>query len=44
MEHAVAVERMNDLVGTVLDPAVYAALGAVVGRRAALVFLDEQRA
>jgi cyclic di-GMP phosphodiesterase len=44
MEHAVAVERMNDLVGTVLDPAVYAALGAVVGRRAALVFLDDRRA
>ena len=43
MEHAVAVERMKDLVGTVLDPGVYAALGAVVGRRAALVFLDDQR-
>lgn len=44
MEPAVAVERMRDLVGTVLDPAVYDAMAAVVGRRAALVFLDERGA
>jgi cyclic di-GMP phosphodiesterase len=44
MEPATAVERMRDLVGTVLDPTVYDALAAVVGRRAALVFLDDQRA
>ena len=43
MEPHVAVERMRDLVGTVLDPAVYAALAEVVGRRAALIFLDDQR-
>jgi HD-GYP domain-containing protein (c-di-GMP phosphodiesterase class II) len=43
MEPAVAVERMRDLVGTVLDPAVCDALAAVVGRRAALVFLDDRR-
>lgn len=44
MEPAVAVERMRDLVGTVIDPGVYDALAAVVGRRAALVFLDDRRA
>jgi len=43
MDPQVAVERMRDLVGTVLDPAVYNALAEVVGRRAALVFLDEQQ-
>ena len=43
MDSAVAVERMQDLVGTVLDANVYAALAAVVNRRATLVFLDEQR-
>jgi putative two-component system response regulator len=37
----VAVERMRDLVGTVLDPAVYRALEAVVTHRQALVFLDD---
>jgi putative nucleotidyltransferase with HDIG domain len=37
----VAVERMGDLVGTVLDPAVYQALEAVVTQRQALVFLDD---
>jgi hypothetical protein len=31
-------------VGTVIDPGVYDALAAVVGRRAALVFLDDRRA
>jgi len=38
-EHA--VQRMADLSGTVLDPAVYDALATVVGRRGTLVFLDE---
>jgi hypothetical protein len=32
---------MGDLVGTVLDPAVYQALEAVVTQRQALVFLDD---
>ena len=36
-----AVQRMADLSGTVLDPAVYDALATVVGRRGTLVFLDE---
>jgi len=36
-----AVERMADLSGTVLDPRVYEALVRLVGRRQALVFLDE---
>jgi putative nucleotidyltransferase with HDIG domain len=36
-----AVERMRDLVGTAIDPTVYQALEAVVGRRQALVFLDD---
>jgi HD-GYP domain-containing protein (c-di-GMP phosphodiesterase class II) len=37
----IAVERMRDLVGTVLDPAVHRALEAVVTQRQALVFLDD---
>jgi putative two-component system response regulator len=36
-----AVNRMRDLVGTVVDPDVHRALGAVVARRKTLVFLDE---
>lgn len=36
-----AVNRMRDLVGTVVDPEVHRALGAVVTRRKTLVFLDE---
>ncbi len=36
-----AVERMRDLVGTVLDPGVHQALEAVVTHRQALVFLDD---
>jgi hypothetical protein len=36
-----AVERMRDLVGTVLDPVVHQALEAVVTHRQALVFLDD---
>lgn len=39
-----AVERMRDLVGTVLDPAVHRALETVVGQRQALVFLDDHPA
>ncbi|MGH7581080.1 MAG: HD domain-containing phosphohydrolase [Gemmatimonadales bacterium] len=37
----IAVERMGDLVGTVLDPTVYLGLEAVVTQRQALVFLDD---
>jgi putative two-component system response regulator len=36
-----AVERMRDLVGTVVDPEIHGALEAVVSRRQALVFLDD---
>jgi putative two-component system response regulator len=36
-----AVERMRDLVGTAIDPAIHEALEAVVTRRQALVFLDD---
>jgi putative two-component system response regulator len=41
MPPEIAVERLRDLVGTVLDPAVYQALEAVVTQRQALVFLDD---
>jgi putative nucleotidyltransferase with HDIG domain len=41
MSPELAVERMRDLVGSVLDPAVHTALEAVVHRRQALVFLDD---
>ncbi len=41
MEPAEAVSRMQDLVGTVLDPKVHEALVEVVTRRKALVFIDE---
>jgi putative nucleotidyltransferase with HDIG domain len=44
MEPGTAVERMRDLVGTVLDPEVHRGLAAVVGRRAALVFLEDEPA
>jgi putative two-component system response regulator len=43
MPPEIAVARMGDLVGTVLDPAVHQALEAVVTHRQALVFLDESR-
>ncbi len=36
-----AVDRMRDLVGTTIDADVHRALSAAVGRRKALVFLDE---
>jgi putative two-component system response regulator len=41
MPPEIAVVRMGDLVGTVLDPAVHQALQTVVVQRQALVFLDE---
>jgi HD-GYP domain-containing protein (c-di-GMP phosphodiesterase class II) len=43
MEPETAVERLGDLVGTVVDPAVHRALESVVLRRQALVFLDDAR-
>lgn len=43
MTPELAVQRMRDLVGTVLDPAVHRSLEAVVDRRQALVFLDESK-
>ena len=43
MAPEVAVERMRDLIGTVLDPAVHRALEAVVSHRQTLVFLDDAR-
>jgi putative two-component system response regulator len=42
MDAEVAVERMRDLVGTVLDPATHDALAKVVARRQALIFLDDR--
>jgi putative two-component system response regulator len=38
-----AVERMRDLIGTVIDPVIHRALEAVVSRRQTLVFLDDAR-
>jgi putative two-component system response regulator len=38
-----AVERMHELIGTVLAPQVHKALAAAVERGKALVFLDEER-
>jgi putative nucleotidyltransferase with HDIG domain len=43
MPPEVAVERMRDLAGSVLDPEVYRALDTAVRRRQALVFLDDAR-
>lgn len=43
MPPEVAVERMRDLAGIVLDPEVYRALESAVKRRQALVFLDDVR-
>jgi len=43
MEPAVAVERMRDLAGTVIEDRVHDALATVVARRGALVFLDDPR-
>ena len=39
-----AIERLRDLVGTVIDPKVHRALQAVVARREALIFIDDSRA
>ena len=41
MDPDMAVDRMRDLIGTALDPAIHEALEAVVSRRQALVFLDD---
>jgi putative two-component system response regulator len=41
MPPEIAVERMRDLVGTVLDRAVHRSLETVVSQRQALVFLDD---
>jgi HD-GYP domain-containing protein (c-di-GMP phosphodiesterase class II) len=38
-----AVERMHELVGSVLSPDVHRALAAVVERGSALVFVDDER-
>jgi HD-GYP domain-containing protein (c-di-GMP phosphodiesterase class II) len=43
MSAEMAVQRMRDLVGTVIDPTVHRALEAVVSQRQALVFLDDAR-
>ncbi len=40
MPSAQAIRRMGELVGTVLDPKVFAALAEVVTRRRSLVFLE----
>ena len=42
LESNEALERMADLAGTVLDPAVYQALAAVVARRRTLTFLVDE--
>ncbi len=44
MPPEIAVERMRDLAGSMLDPAVHEALATVIGHRQALVFLDDGRA
>jgi putative two-component system response regulator len=41
MSPEMAVERMRDLIGSAIDPAIHDALEAVVTRRQALVFLDD---
>jgi putative nucleotidyltransferase with HDIG domain len=41
MPPATAVDRMRDLIGTVLDPAVHRALETVVRHRPTLTYLDE---
>jgi putative two-component system response regulator len=43
MPPELAVERVRDLVGSVIDPAVHGALEVVVSQRQALVFLDDAR-
>ena len=41
MDAHFAVERLGDLIGTMIDPEVYRALAAVVNRHQALTFVDE---
>lgn len=41
MPPSFAVERLRDLVGSAVDPAVFAGLEAVIGRRQTLVFLED---
>jgi putative nucleotidyltransferase with HDIG domain len=43
MTPELAVERLRDLAGTVIDPEVHRALQQVVARREALIFLDDER-
>jgi putative nucleotidyltransferase with HDIG domain len=43
MPPELAVERIRDLVGSVIDPAVHQGLEAVVSQRQPLVFLDDAR-
>ena len=43
MTPELAVERLRDLAGTVIDPAVHRALQQVIARREALIFLDDAR-
>jgi putative nucleotidyltransferase with HDIG domain len=43
MPPEIAVERMRDLIGSMVDPAVHQALADVIGHRQALVFLDDGR-
>lgn len=43
MTPELAVERLRDLAGTVIDPAVHRALQQVIARREALIFLDDSR-
>jgi HD-GYP domain-containing protein (c-di-GMP phosphodiesterase class II) len=43
MTPELAIERLRDLIGTVVDPQVHRALQSVVSRREALVFLDDTR-
>jgi putative nucleotidyltransferase with HDIG domain len=41
MDARFAVERLGDLIGTMIDPEVYRALAAVVNRHQVLTFVDE---
>ncbi|HEV8355291.1 MAG TPA: HD domain-containing phosphohydrolase [Gemmatimonadales bacterium] len=43
MPPELAVERLRDLIGSVLDPKVHQALEAVVARRGTLTYLDDSR-
>jgi putative nucleotidyltransferase with HDIG domain len=44
MSPEVAIERMRDLIGTAIDPAIHRAIDTVVTQRQALVFLDDPQA